>query len=354
MLGNDTRAQVIDYCKTSFQYRAYMSSGLTNVPDRDRDVLMSTLERLFLEVFMPLGVFLYLPHIWSDPGHNSQISPEDVYILDRLRIAESDFLVVCADYPSFGVGQEVEIAQSMGLRALIYRSESTRVSRMLLGAPGFHVIAGEDDKLPSKAIISYRDYDDLRRQLMSRTTELLSCLPAKQSRPATPNFGRRLLEVLKRERCSVDELAEGTGLTTAFIRHLTSNLEVPYGVLKRCELPEFGVDLDLTKYVNPGFWVLRTIARALDIPISDLVEPDVISSAKAQEMEVRSKIERAAQKFALKRRLTDREYQLLERHLEEDEALRYAAARSADSPRTGISDLEKALERIWKHIQDAG
>lgn len=346
MFRTATRDQVMAHCKDSFQYRAYMSSGLTNVPDGERDSLTSTLEHLFLDVFKPLGIFLYLPHLWSDPGHNAQISPEDVHILDRLRISESDFLVVCADYPSFGVGQEVEIAQSMGLQAIIFQRESSRVSRMLLGAPAFHVMAGGDSGLPSKTIIVYRDYDDLRRQLTGRTAELLSCLPPRESRPATPNFGRRLREVLKRERCSVEELAEKTGLTVAFIHHLTSQLETPYRVLQRWELPVFNVDLDLTKYTNPGLWVLRAISRALEIPIADLIEADVVSTTKAQEMEVRSRIQRAIREFSSRKKLTPQEHELLESQLEQHIELQ--AARS-----TG-PDLEKAIERLWNRTKGRG
>jgi hypothetical protein len=37
------------------------------------------------------------------------MTAEHVYLLDRIRVVESDFMLVVADHASFGIGGEVEL-----------------------------------------------------------------------------------------------------------------------------------------------------------------------------------------------------------------------------------------------------
>src|SRR5216684_1707663 len=43
-------------------------------------------ERIKDQVCQPLNVNLYLPHLHSDPEHNSDLVPETVYFVDRLMV----------------------------------------------------------------------------------------------------------------------------------------------------------------------------------------------------------------------------------------------------------------------------
>lgn len=265
--------------------RAYMSSGLTNVPTDHIDALESMLERLFIDVCYPQHVFLYLPHIWSNPMHSTEMSAEDVHVLDRLRIAESDFLILCADYPSFGAGQELEIAQAMGLRTIVFRHDKTKVSRMLLGSPAIHIPAG-DTRAPAETILVYADEDDLKSKLTFRVHELTESLGQPESDETTT---RGVGAILRQKMYGRDanEIAAATGLSPAFISYLVSNPRTLDAVLKRHKLPQF-TSPDLTKYVNPGLWVLIKLCRALDLTWDELLgHIAIVGSAKEPTLHIR-------------------------------------------------------------------
>lgn len=295
-----------------YQWRAYMSSALTNPSDEDRNRLTDSLESLFLEVFDPLGVFLYLPHMWSSPAdHNTAMSPEDVHILDRLRIAESDFLVVCADYPSFGVGQEFEIAQAMGLPLLVYRGEQHRVSRMLLGGAGIDLPPGKYRE-PSAGVVTYRDFAHLCELLRVRTVELINGKLAKQRESLRGDvvFGPKVQRICREKNIGVERLAERTGLSEPFVRFLLSAEADVYGVLTNWKLPRFrGAELRPAKYVNPGLWVLHRLARALEVRVADLFEGRV-DSEEAQGHAFKEQLKASLARFLMREAKADRLDQL--------------------------------------------
>src|SRR5437660_6142867 len=98
--------------RDSFGWQAYLSSALTlhDAQTRNRIKALNTLIKTWLEE--SCDAFIYLPQEYSDPSRGDKMKPEEIYILDRWRIAESDFVVMNLDTPSFGVGQEAEIACS--------------------------------------------------------------------------------------------------------------------------------------------------------------------------------------------------------------------------------------------------
>ncbi len=53
------------------------------------------------------NTFVYLPQDYSDPSRGDKMRSEEIYILDRWRIAESDFIIMNLDTPSFGVGRKL-------------------------------------------------------------------------------------------------------------------------------------------------------------------------------------------------------------------------------------------------------
>ena len=87
----------------TYAYHAYMSSGLTNLPKEKQDQFKCLLDELCLEVFDPQDVCLYLPHGSSDPKLHTGLKSEEVLLLDRMRVAEADFVVV-TQTPKTGPG----------------------------------------------------------------------------------------------------------------------------------------------------------------------------------------------------------------------------------------------------------
>jgi len=319
-----------------YTWRAYMSSGLTNLKDDQAPLMKATLEKLYMEVFEPLNVFLYLPHLWSDPGHNHTMDAESVHALDRLRIAESDFLVLCADYPSFGAGQEFEIAQAMGLQTIVFHrrmidNQKVIVSRMLRGGPGIRVPVGSASESPSESVIVYNDEEELCSRLRDRVNELINNISHEPRATSDVAFPDRLRSLLKKRHLSVEELATRAHLSVAFVEFLVSSDEHLKSILKRWRLPDFEAPLSLDKYVNPGFWIVHRISDALNCTADELIGEKTISMQEAQERAMWRRFNIAATKEGLPR---DSYEQIWSR-----EDVRIAA-------RSGESELRKLLKRL--------
>ena len=99
------------------------------------------------------GLPLYLPHRVSDPVANPGMTPQEVYALDRARVAEADLLIAYVGLPSLGVGCEIEIAHAHGIPVVLLAEQGAAVSRMIRGNPA--VIAE----------LRFTGYADAARQL---------------------------------------------------------------------------------------------------------------------------------------------------------------------------------------------
>jgi hypothetical protein len=327
MIEQPMRERILDLCRDAsrYRYRAYMSSALTNLPPGS-ERLIPQLEKLYVNVCDKAGVFLYLPHLWSnpnDPGEHSQVmTPADVHILDRLRIAESDFMILCADYPSFGVGQEFEIAQAMGLPIIIFHATGRKVSRMLLGGAAIYAEEGQDADLHT-AVITYDDDSDLEVKLAARIHELMSRLsPATHDSTTFDGLGAVLEHFVAVK--GVAGLAQATGLSVPVIQHLMSNRASIKRVLTKYELPEFKSP-DLTKYVNPGLWVLTKIARALSVSWDELLGFIPTMSSDREPEEHIAQVRRRAFLHVLERE-DPKAYRFWQRlHRKDDAEIRIAA-----------------------------
>jgi transcriptional regulator with XRE-family HTH domain len=75
---------------------------------------------------------IYWPGDHTHPIHNSSLSPAQVYLRDRSRAGTFDFIVLFCACPSYGVGQENEIAAQAGVPAI--RLLPTNISRMMTGS----------------------------------------------------------------------------------------------------------------------------------------------------------------------------------------------------------------------------
>lgn len=272
MTDQSFRERVEAWCaEKRYTRTAYLSSGLTNLPVDERHGLELLFERIYTDVFHKRGILLYLPHLFSKPGHDDGIAPRDVHILDRLRISQSDFLVVCATYPSFGVGQEFEIAQAMGSRVLIFRETSQEpVSRMLLGSPARHAMDGEPSDVEQPRIIEYTSTteNDFLNDLGAWVDDLV---PLLQPRKRVPLFTELLRAELRRELNSPERLrrvADKVGVTPAFLDMLLATEQSLRTMLDSNGLNALDLPIDVTKYVNPGLWFVYQLCAALELKFS--------------------------------------------------------------------------------------
>jgi transcriptional regulator with XRE-family HTH domain len=100
-------------------------SELRDVVDRIRDIAKSP-------EFTTPPFDLYWPGDHTHPIKNADFSPSQVYRTDRSRASTFDFIILfCAD-PSYGLGQENEIATQAGIPAI--RLLPASISRMMSGS----------------------------------------------------------------------------------------------------------------------------------------------------------------------------------------------------------------------------
>lgn len=78
------------------------------------------------------GFEIYWPGDHTHPTRNSDVKPNLVYLTDRSTASTYDFLVILCAEPSYGVGQENEIATQAGIPAI--RLIPATLSRMMAGS----------------------------------------------------------------------------------------------------------------------------------------------------------------------------------------------------------------------------
>ena len=256
--------------KRQYKYRAYASYALTALSPEEYERSRDLMERLYLDVFDEFDVFLYLPHLFSSPNAHKTMKAEDVNMLDRMRIAQSDFVVVCADRPSFGVGQEYELAQAMGLPVVIFHDATIKsVSRMLLGGAATHVKDPYVSPRPSSGVVAYKDEQDLKDQLKERVKLIRDDLRPRVNTPA--RFGAVLNTAMRRAKKDVRALADETGLPDAYIRFLLTTQEDIDAMFDRNKHLQRLGNVNLDRYTNVAAGPLLCLARALKVSTSDLL-----------------------------------------------------------------------------------
>jgi len=116
----------------------YLATPLTAVVASDRqntelERVVSELRRLASSLeFLNPRFNLYWPGDYTHPTRHPDFKPSQVYLTDRSRASTFDFIVIFCAAPSYGVGQENEIATQAGLPAL--RLIPKGISRMMSGS----------------------------------------------------------------------------------------------------------------------------------------------------------------------------------------------------------------------------
>lgn len=114
----------------------YLATPLTNLsPAQDvglRKVVQQIREIAADPLFSSPQFEIYWPGDFTHPKLHSDIPASQVYITDRTRASTHDFIILFCGAPSFGVGQENEIATQAGVPAI--RLVPPGLSRMMLGS----------------------------------------------------------------------------------------------------------------------------------------------------------------------------------------------------------------------------
>lgn len=115
-------------------YLATPLTGLTSREDEElRRVVASIREISHDAQFTNPSFDVYWPGDHTHPQRHADITPQQVYVTDRSRASTHDFIILLCGSPSYGVGQENEIATQAGVPA-IRLVPPEGLSRMMLGS----------------------------------------------------------------------------------------------------------------------------------------------------------------------------------------------------------------------------
>ena len=243
----ETRAMIL-YQREAAPLRldAYLASALTGLTPGEREHLFAVSE-IVASVCKDLEIDVYEPRKATDPVNHPQVSPEDVFNMDRERVLSSDLVIHVADYASTGAGEELDFALAALIPIVLIAHGDTRVSRMVTGIPAL------------KLKVTYRDLDELSLELRERLTEIRPIL--EERKLAFSAFDKNV--VGNKVRISREE----SGLTREDIAVHSGDLIT----IERVRQIEENGD----KVSNPSLLELRTLAAILKTTVADLVEPDL-------------------------------------------------------------------------------
>lgn len=337
---------------------AYVSEPITRCPKREKGRIKTLIKHMRKALAEePYCTRLYVPSEVSSPQVRGEMAPEHVYLLDRIRVVECDFMLVIADQTSFGIGGEVEMATSLGKPVIIFSREDN-LSRFLVGTP-----ANTVRDVEGTYYLQYREWRDLKIKMLPMIEQVLKELEPSQH-GGIPFFdvGKQLHRLRKLRHLSLDELASRTGLR---LRQLQM-LEKPFATLAE-ELAAYRDDADidlgsvnftphqLEELANIGLPALHKLAVALEVPIGTLLGQEetglkdpghMIASQQRRLGEIREEnLKMRAHQYDI----TFREYQLLYKMLVEDYVASTRLTPHQDTRRMQLiaeEDFKNALAQI--------
>ncbi|HTS13736.1 MAG TPA: helix-turn-helix transcriptional regulator [Candidatus Limnocylindrales bacterium] len=226
----------------------YLATPLTGLSLQEDEELRRLVERI--RKLVSAGEFsdpqfdLYWPGDHTHPRNNPDFTPSQVYLTDRSRASTYDFIILLCVAPSYGVGQENEIATQAGQSAI--RLVPPSVSRMMKGS----FINAKD--------IGYRGA--LSQGIEFEDEELLEALRAirrghfrRQAFYKNLNgqdFGERLRKLINERGGDYEKFADDVGINLSYLHAL---MEEPFNMS------------------NPSVKLLKRIAALLGESVGYLV-----------------------------------------------------------------------------------
>jgi len=309
-------------------YKAYISEPITRCPPREKGRIRTLLGKIAETLAEePYRIQSYIPSLITSPEARAHMLPEHVYLLDRIRVVESDLVLVAADHASFGIGGEVEMATSLGKPVIIF-SRARKLSRFLIGTPANTVKADRGDQY----YLSYRDWRDLKPQLLPLVEKALE-RAAPMREHAYWDIGARVRRVRARRNLSLETLAERSGVPLPQLHLLEKSIDEicqELNAYQESDALQLGsVDLSpfqLEQLANIGVPMLHRLAAALAVPVSELLgegAPTAPPKSPAREAETRRDLIVKGRTESLKVRaalfdVTFREYERLRVKLVDD------------------------------------
>lgn len=255
----------------SLQVRAYLSCALTGV-EQPRKRTIEAFNVALRDAAAATGILVYLPQEASSPDHEDGLTPKEVYILDRLRIAESDVVIADLDRTSFGVGQEIEMACAMGIPVVGYHAIGKSVSRMVLGQPGLHLDSGDPVPTPIHYLPAQAPGAENQRELILKVLRCARQAVAAARGPVVSSgqtsFGVILKAAREQVGLTVERLSRLSGIPIAVIEMLEMarpDLEALVGKTRRNSLGPVNFD----RFQSTSQFVIQRLQSILNMEPAD-------------------------------------------------------------------------------------
>jgi nucleoside 2-deoxyribosyltransferase len=112
--------------------KVYISGALTNVENLPA-------AKAFYEAIGSLcesmGLEGYVPHLATDPVRHPNITPQQVFEMDKHHVLTSDLVVAYVGIASLGVGMELAYAEAHDIPIILLYEQGGKVSRFARGLP---------------------------------------------------------------------------------------------------------------------------------------------------------------------------------------------------------------------------
>jgi len=221
----------------------YIATALTGLEHDARESIMF-LSNKISEVAKQHDLYVYEPRKATDPHEHPSVDSAAVYALDRKRVVDADVLLVLANSPSFGVGQELEIAAGYSKPTILIHHKDRTVSRMVLGSPANFV-----------ATIAYSSPEDLVKQLHQALEQILPAIRQRKNATLGPPSAK-VLEI---------------GSKIANLRARAGH-ETAAGFAAEVQLPARLIEgIESGRLENIGVQLLERICGALGVSLAELI-----------------------------------------------------------------------------------
>lgn len=230
----------------TIQLNAYLGSALTGLNEMERKELFE-LQDLLKKICSSNGIKLYLPREVTDPVKNPTVVSEDVNSRDSEKVRKSDLFVLLTDHPSFGAGQELEIARSSMIPIIIIKKTTADLSRMVKGVPFL------------KEIVEYTNLDSLRELFHQTLLKFKTImLQNKLNQQDIVIISDRIFKLLKERHLDLEDLSSMTKLGKERVEQILTLSD---------------------RNSNPSITELRAIASSLGTPVEELIRlPETIGT----------------------------------------------------------------------------
>jgi dCMP deaminase len=112
--------------------KVYISGALTGI---EKPAEVKTFYEAIGLLCQKIGFQAYVPHLYTDPINNPDISPSQVFERDKHQVSTSDLVIAYLGSFSFGVGMELAYAEMNNIPIVIIYEKDKVISRFPLGIP---------------------------------------------------------------------------------------------------------------------------------------------------------------------------------------------------------------------------